>query len=76
MDTCFCPLEEGGVIYFPGAFDAYALNAIQGIVGEDGLIPVRMNPAPRSEFSIIILLLCFNLKFSQVGEFFEHLTRN
>jgi len=40
LDTCFCPLETGDIIYYPGAFDPYALQAIRGIVPEDRLIPV------------------------------------
>ncbi|MBN1417765.1 MAG: amidinotransferase [Planctomycetes bacterium] len=29
LDTCFCPLWNGEVIYFPGAFDAYAREVIE-----------------------------------------------
>lgn len=29
LDTCFCPLPDGGVMWFPGAFDAYAARAIR-----------------------------------------------
>jgi N-dimethylarginine dimethylaminohydrolase len=29
LDTCFCPLWNGEVIYFPGAFDQYALKVIE-----------------------------------------------
>ena len=28
LDTCFCPLPDGGVIWFPGAFDEYGQRAI------------------------------------------------
>ena len=28
LDTCFCPLEPGKAIYFPGAFDEYGRRAI------------------------------------------------
>lgn len=28
LDTCFCPLEGGYLIYYPGAFDLYANNVI------------------------------------------------
>jgi len=28
LDTCFCPLSGGHVLYYPGAFDRYGLTAI------------------------------------------------
>ena len=34
LDTCFCPLAPGAAIYYPGAFDAYALRAMWEIVPE------------------------------------------
>jgi N-dimethylarginine dimethylaminohydrolase len=32
LDTCFCPLSDGSVIYYPPAFDAYARRVIQEYV--------------------------------------------
>jgi N-dimethylarginine dimethylaminohydrolase len=29
LDTCFCPLPDGGAIWFPGAFDEYGQSAIR-----------------------------------------------
>jgi N-dimethylarginine dimethylaminohydrolase len=29
LDTCFCPLRAGGVVYFPGAFSARSLATIE-----------------------------------------------
>ena len=29
LDTCFCPLPEGGAIWYPAAFDNYAKRAIR-----------------------------------------------
>jgi N-dimethylarginine dimethylaminohydrolase len=29
LDTCFCPLPDGGIMWHPGAFDTYAARAIQ-----------------------------------------------
>jgi N-dimethylarginine dimethylaminohydrolase len=29
LDTCFCPLPDGGAIWFPPAFDVYAQRAIR-----------------------------------------------
>lgn len=34
LDTCFCPLAPGVAIYYPGAFDEYALKALREVVGE------------------------------------------
>ena len=28
LDTCFCPLSPGTVVYYPGAFDTYARKVI------------------------------------------------
>ncbi len=40
LDTCFCPLETGDVLYYPRAFDRYAIEAIRGTVEREHLIPV------------------------------------
>ncbi|MGL5875421.1 MAG: TIGR00300 family protein [Xenococcaceae cyanobacterium] len=29
LDTCFCPLDRGYLLYYPGAFDAYSNRLIQ-----------------------------------------------
>jgi N-dimethylarginine dimethylaminohydrolase len=29
LDTCFCPLPDGGAIWYPGAFDEYGQRAIR-----------------------------------------------
>lgn len=29
LDTCFCPLAEGQALYYPAAFDEYALRVLQ-----------------------------------------------
>ncbi len=29
LDTCFCPLSAESVVYYPGAFDSYALEVIE-----------------------------------------------
>lgn len=38
LDTCFCPLPDGGAIWFPAAFDTYGQRAIRKHVS--GLIDV------------------------------------
>ena len=32
LDTCFCPLEDGYLMYYPQAFDQFALRAIHAHV--------------------------------------------
>lgn len=40
LDTCFCPLEDGYLIYYPGAFDLYANQIIAENVPEEKRIIV------------------------------------
>lgn len=40
LDTCFCPLENGYLIYYPGAFDKYANIVIENNVSEEKRIIV------------------------------------
>jgi len=47
LDTCLCPLTEGEVMYYPAAFDKYALSALWGLVGEDRLLAVTEAEALR-----------------------------
>ena len=34
IDTCFCPLPDGGAMWFPAAFDEYGQRAIRDHLGE------------------------------------------
>ncbi|MEL6442048.1 MAG: TIGR00300 family protein [Cyanobacteria bacterium J06621_8] len=34
LDTCFCPLTNGYLLYYPGAFDAYSNHVIENRVPE------------------------------------------
>lgn len=43
LDTCFCPLDRGRAIYFPGAFDPYAVKLIEEYIPEP--IPVSLEEA-------------------------------
>jgi N-dimethylarginine dimethylaminohydrolase len=43
LDTCFCPLPNGGAIWYPPAFDAYGQQAIRQHLGE--LIEVASDEA-------------------------------
>jgi len=45
LDTCLCPLDGGDLVFYPGAFDSYGLEAIQGAVPREKLIPVSEDEA-------------------------------
>jgi lysine-ketoglutarate reductase/saccharopine dehydrogenase-like protein (TIGR00300 family) len=47
LDTCFCPLETGHVLYYPPAFDAYSNRAIEQWVSKEKRIAVSENDATR-----------------------------
>lgn len=40
LDTCFCPLSGGELLYFPDAFDEYGRRAITERVAHERLLPV------------------------------------
>ena len=40
LDTCFCPLENGCVIYYPPAFDAHSNRLIESVVPAAQRIPI------------------------------------
>ncbi|MEL6496452.1 MAG: TIGR00300 family protein [Cyanobacteria bacterium J06623_7] len=40
LDTCFCPLTEGYLLYYPGAFDSYSNHIIEGRVPADKRIAI------------------------------------
>ena len=54
LDTCFCPLPDGGAIWFPGAFDAYGQRAIRDHV-RGGLIDVVPEEAGRFACNAVVL---------------------
>lgn len=41
LDTCFCPLRDGHLMYFPAAFDAEANTKIEMRYPKERRIPVR-----------------------------------
>jgi N-dimethylarginine dimethylaminohydrolase len=41
LDTCFCPLSEGYLLYYPPAFDAYSNRLIEMRVPPEKRIPVQ-----------------------------------
>ena len=53
LDTCFCPLPDGGAIWFPGAFDEYGQRAIREHCG--ALIEVAPEEAVRFACNAVVL---------------------
>ncbi len=47
LDTCFCPLEGGWLLYFPQAFDAYSNRLIEQRVAAEKRLPVSEADAVR-----------------------------
>jgi lysine-ketoglutarate reductase/saccharopine dehydrogenase-like protein (TIGR00300 family) len=45
LDTCFCPLDGGGLLYFPQAFDAYSNRLIEQRVPAEKRIAVAETDA-------------------------------
>ena len=45
LDTCFCPLNDGYLIYYPEAFDEYANKVIEGNVPPEKRIIVNAEEA-------------------------------
>lgn len=47
LDTCFAPLSDGSLMYFPAAFDAASLDAIHSIYAPEQRIAVSEEDAVR-----------------------------
>jgi N-dimethylarginine dimethylaminohydrolase len=45
LDTCFCPLSGGEILYYPGAFDSYALRVIESQFPAEKRIIVKKEDA-------------------------------
>lgn len=52
LDTCFCPLAEGQAMFYPSAFDSYALKVLENNI--DCLMPVTENEANRFACNAIV----------------------
>ena len=53
LDTCFAPLANGHLLYFPGAFDVASLTRIEAAYSEDKRIPVTEAEATQFACSVI-----------------------
>ena len=47
LDTCFCPLSGGELLYFPPAFDAYAQTVIASRIAQDKRFAVPTSEGER-----------------------------
>lgn len=47
LDTCFCPLENGYLLYYPKAFDKYGNQVIESNFDSEKLIPVNDEEAEK-----------------------------
>jgi len=47
LDTCFCPLSGGELLYFPDAFDSYAQTVIESRLEKTRRMPVPPQEADR-----------------------------
>ncbi|MDP2606836.1 MAG: arginine deiminase-related protein [Deltaproteobacteria bacterium] len=53
LDTCFCPLSFGQAMFYPPAFDSYALKVLENHIPE--LIPVSAQEAARFACNAVVL---------------------
>jgi N-dimethylarginine dimethylaminohydrolase len=53
LDTCFCPLPDGGAVWFPAAFDEYGQRALRHHVG--ALIDVAPEEALHFACNAVVL---------------------
>jgi len=51
LDTCFCPLNGGEVLYFPPAFSADSRSRIREVVGTDDLL-IEAEPGEARSFAV------------------------
>ncbi len=45
LDTCFCPLSGGWLMYYPGAFDADSLETIENIAPPERRLAIELSDA-------------------------------
>lgn len=55
LDTCFCPLPSGDLLYYPGAFDEYGLKVIREVVDKGRLIEIKREEAERFSCNAVVL---------------------
>lgn len=55
LDTCFCPLQDGWVMYYPQAFDAASLNLIEAHTTPESRIQVSEEDAIHFSCNAVLL---------------------
>lgn len=65
LDTCFCPLLNDEVMYYPGAFDADSLKQIENNTRPDNRIILNKNDA--NQFACNAVLIGNNLIMNSAG---------
>jgi N-dimethylarginine dimethylaminohydrolase len=55
LDTCFCPLQDGSVMYYPSAFDAESLKLIEAHTDPENRIQVSDEDAIRYSCNAVLL---------------------
>jgi ornithine--oxo-acid transaminase len=74
LDTCFAPLTDGYVMYYPGAFDAESLARIRQLHHPDRCIPVSL--ADASRFACNAIIIGRDILLNQVSrELFDRLSQ-
>ncbi len=66
LDTCFCPLLNNQIIYFPGAFDAPSIEQIEANTLPENRI--ALSPEDAHQFACNSVLAGSNLFMNQVSE--------
>jgi N-dimethylarginine dimethylaminohydrolase len=74
LDTCFCPLQEGGVMYYPQAFDLKSLKLIEEKTVPENRILVSEEDA--IHFSCNAVLLDKNIIMNHASAKLENQLKN
>ena len=70
LDTCFCPLADGYLLYYPPAFDAYSNRLIEMRVPESKLIAV--DEVDAVNFACNAVNIDRTIVMNQVGDGLKH----
>ncbi len=73
LDTCFAPLSDGSLLYYPPAFDAEALGKIEGFYSPQQRIPVTEADALR--FACNAVNLGRTVVLNQISAELDHTLR-
>ena len=74
LDTCFCPLQDGKVMYYEKAFDTQSLKLIEEHTTPENRIPVSDDDA--GHFACNAVLVGNNIVLNHAGEDLENQLTN